>query len=850
MSRERRHDDRRSRVGSSSGSDPVGPGKHTLTEALTQHAGSAAAELQPGKRTLVEQHPVQRKLLQPQAAAGADLHPQVPASLDALFGPLPAGGAQLLQRKAAGDAGDVHGGAAAADVAARGTESSAGPLPHLDQIRRSFAHHDVSGVAAHQGAAASEAAGALGAKAYAFGNSVAFASAPDLHTAAHEAAHVVQQRGGVQLKGGIDQPGDAYEQHADAVADAVVAGESAAPLLDKSPGGGGNGSAVQRAPDAGNRPPVAGGAASIDGGSAITPPMPGIDKAGFIDNSQGSNINTGPVEAGGKPVHARLPPATRVFVSGTHPAAKHWWYVTALLENEMVRGYVQDFRVNTDPPEPLAELHMVTGGDTAEGLAKRKFGQAVTDGHDLRYYENVLLYVNQQRGRVGITGTYQDPGVLSGGANNVQLVAGHMIWLVSAPYAKALQSVVPSGSLTGGAVAKVKRFVGHIEDILRSVTESRHHLDEVAGEYAQTIRDHEAEIIGIVAGFIAAEAASAFLAATPTGVGQAVAVVIQLALTAFGAAGMVQAGVEALKHGSQWLTTAWKAKGDEKQIVAASKEFLKMLVSIAMAALSYLGARANYRNALRIGNSVPLGGLPAMATVGSGQIAGAGARASVMVGPGAGSLGVGGAMMTKAESEGRTDKESAPGPTSETPRSSKEIADDLARRRGELSERAQAARRGDLKAEVDALRDEIEVLQDLAKDGETGLERDLAERGKQLDELSKRVLEAEEKVSAKENPKAVTPASSPRTDPARKFLEGHGAATLKRVELPAGCGVSVDGLLEMPLAQLRKLLAMQPDETLRGALGLSKDVDISKTRDAIKTVVKVVEQAERLMEKL
>jgi hypothetical protein len=98
--------------------------------------------------------------------------------------------------------------------------------------------------------------------------------------------------------------------------------------------------------------------------------------------------------------------------------------------------------------------------------------------------------VNQQRGRAGITGRYQGPGILGGGANNVQLVAGHRIWLVSAQYAKALQSVVPSGSLTGGAVAKVKRFAGHIEDILRSVSESRHHLDEVAGEYAQAIRDH------------------------------------------------------------------------------------------------------------------------------------------------------------------------------------------------------------------------------------------------------------------------------------------------------------------------------------------------------------------------
>ncbi|MEO8841913.1 MAG: hypothetical protein ABI704_10110 [Kofleriaceae bacterium] len=60
-----------------------------------------------------------------------------------------------------------------------------------------------------------------------------FAESPDLHTAAHEAAHVVQQQAGVQLKGGIDGgKGDPYEQHADAVADSVVRGESAEGLLD------------------------------------------------------------------------------------------------------------------------------------------------------------------------------------------------------------------------------------------------------------------------------------------------------------------------------------------------------------------------------------------------------------------------------------------------------------------------------------------------------------------------------------------------------------------------------------------------------------------------------------------
>ena len=70
--------------------------------------------------------------------------------------------------------------------------------------------------------------------------------APDLHTAAHEAAHVVQQRAGVQLKSIDGGASDPYEQHADAVADAVVAGRSAESLLDRTPAGSGGGIAVQR----------------------------------------------------------------------------------------------------------------------------------------------------------------------------------------------------------------------------------------------------------------------------------------------------------------------------------------------------------------------------------------------------------------------------------------------------------------------------------------------------------------------------------------------------------------------------------------------------------------------------
>jgi hypothetical protein len=132
-------------------------------------------------------------------------------------------------------------------IAAGGVRGGGGALPHLDTIQRAFGHHDVRGVGAHVGGAAADAAAAIGARAYATGDAVAFASSPDLHTAAHEAAHVVQQRGGVRLAGGVGRAGDRYEQHADAVADLVVRGASAEALLDTmAHRGAAGGPAVQR----------------------------------------------------------------------------------------------------------------------------------------------------------------------------------------------------------------------------------------------------------------------------------------------------------------------------------------------------------------------------------------------------------------------------------------------------------------------------------------------------------------------------------------------------------------------------------------------------------------------------
>jgi len=124
-------------------------------------------------------------------------------------------------------------GAEAGDIAGEGTAGTGHALPNLNTIQKSFGKHDVSGVRAHTDAPAVQATEDMGAPAFATGRDVVLGNTTDLHTVAHEAAHVVQQRGGVQLKGGVSEADDQYEQHADAVADKVVSGESAEGLLDQ-----------------------------------------------------------------------------------------------------------------------------------------------------------------------------------------------------------------------------------------------------------------------------------------------------------------------------------------------------------------------------------------------------------------------------------------------------------------------------------------------------------------------------------------------------------------------------------------------------------------------------------------
>lgn len=125
-------------------------------------------------------------------------------------------------------AGPGAGNAAAIAKLAAKSAGTGGELPFLDRIQQAFGHHDLGGVKAQIGAGSGAAE--VGAEGYATGESISFAKQPDLHTAAHEAAHVIQQRAGASTAS------QALEAHADKVADRVVQGRSAVAELDEMVG--------------------------------------------------------------------------------------------------------------------------------------------------------------------------------------------------------------------------------------------------------------------------------------------------------------------------------------------------------------------------------------------------------------------------------------------------------------------------------------------------------------------------------------------------------------------------------------------------------------------------------------
>ena len=236
-----------------------------------------------------------------------------------------------------------------------GVSGGGSALPHGDRIQAAFGAHDVSGIRAHTDGAASEASERMGAEAYATGDHIAFRGQPTLHTAAHEAAHVVQQRAGVHLKGGVGEEGDEHERHADDVADLVVAGQSAEALLDHyaTPGG---------APAAAAHAPVQGKAVQ----RAVKAKKADSEEVKSLDTLKGLFDLFALDAAGKKAFGAQM--KTRLFATAVFPAA----YKAQFDTNPVVKDEVSSLIVGVN------DLIKASGSQTVISVAANG-GTALAD---------------------------------------------------------------------------------------------------------------------------------------------------------------------------------------------------------------------------------------------------------------------------------------------------------------------------------------------------------------------------------------------------------------------------------------------------------------------------------------
>ncbi|HYI84399.1 MAG TPA: peptidoglycan-binding protein, partial [Acetobacteraceae bacterium] len=204
------------------------------------------------------------------------------------------------------------------------------------------------------------------------------------------------------------------------------------------------------------------------------PDKPQQDRSGAAPggpaDGPGGSPQTGIIgDAGGKQVRLREGPSTNSRELDTVPfgtrlfikrRASGGWYQVTLASGQ--HGYVAAVYVKRNLPEPTAELFKIKG-QTALEIVTERYGHLGKDDQDMRFYVNVLEYVN--RGP-GLRGIYQSkPGNKDWDAwKDVKTRSGYQIWLPGDAYAKSLKGTVGSGSLTGGAFAKAKRVANAIEE--------------------------------------------------------------------------------------------------------------------------------------------------------------------------------------------------------------------------------------------------------------------------------------------------------------------------------------------------------------------------------------------------
>ncbi len=334
---------------------------------------------------------------------------------------------------------------------------------------------DLGGVRIHTNAKAADSARALQARAYTVGSDIAFqegAYSPSTHAGrrllAHELTHVLQQTGGRATSGArlarfatgglsVTSPGDASEREAESMADTVMADGAT-----REPGRHCLGVARDFTPAPASKytvpsPPAPPTPPPTQTTSDVPPTQSGtpVNKNGLVAAEEGVNLRASP-DTGTAPLE-RLPQNTRLFVSREQSGG---WYFVMLVDGRF--GYVAKSHVTVDMPDPEARLYRIASGETALDIVKRFYKSDATKwGQDERFFVNVLVFVNAERGRKGIF--KPDP---EGDWDTTQTHAGSQIWIPGVEFAKTLKGQVSSGSITYEAYQKVKNVITAIGEFL------------------------------------------------------------------------------------------------------------------------------------------------------------------------------------------------------------------------------------------------------------------------------------------------------------------------------------------------------------------------------------------------
>lgn len=304
-------------------------------------------------------------------------------------------------------------------------------LPFWDLISRAFGPaHDLSDLDVQVGGSARDEADGMGALAFVLGKRVAFRDSPDLFTAAHEAAHVVQQRAGLSSSSTAYEE---YEQAADRVAARVVRGQSAADLLPQSTGTAGA-SVVQCK-------------LSTDFlGLGWNP----VNERGIVYQRTGANIRERPVkdESGESKL---LAPNTHVQIIKHNPGSR--WYFVRSDQGDI--GYVADWLIWRNLPEPDALIHQFQSGETPLGVAMSEYKENFNRwGSDKRYVVNALVYVNSKskHNGPGKAGIFKPNGNHDDWAQS-GATADTYIWIPSANYLNSIWGTVSKKAGGTGSIS-------------------------------------------------------------------------------------------------------------------------------------------------------------------------------------------------------------------------------------------------------------------------------------------------------------------------------------------------------------------------------------------------------------